>query len=344
AAPLLEESDSRFAESDSSACASLLHASNEAALQPVRDSAQTDADASPDAAASCGNALAEPAGSGGAETFADDARYADTDLAGPVGAVGIAIEGVSFAYDDGRTVLDGVSLEIPPGQKVAVLGRSGSGKSTLASLIRGDLTPTSGSIRIDGTHVSQIGEDVFRYIGVVQQEAYLFNRTLRDNLLIGREDATDEEVWAALDAVELGEMARRLPQGLDTMVDEAGLRFSGGERHRIALARVLLAHVPVILLDEPTVGLDPLTENALLDTLFSSMADKTFVMITHHLQGIERFDRVVFIEDGRIERDGSPADLHATSERSRALRSFDRGIDAEPALRRIPSRCNSSII
>ena len=240
--------------------------------------------------------------------------------------VGIDIEKVSFAHLGERKVLNKLSLSIAPGEKVAILGRSGSGKSTLASLIRGDLECSAGSIRIDGTEVGQLAGHVHEYIGVVQQNAYLFNRTLRDNLRLGREDATDEEIWAAIDAVELTDMVKRLPKDLDTMVDEAGMRFSGGERHRIALARVLLSRVGCILLDEPTVGLDPITEAALLDTLFKIAANKTLVMITHHLQDIERFDRVIFIEDGSIEMDGTPAELAQSNERFRALRSFDFGL------------------
>lgn len=253
----------------------------------------------------------------------DQAQLLETEQIKPVE---IAITNVSFAYEEQREVLQNVTLQIPAGQKIAILGRSGSGKSTLASLIRGDLTPTTGSITIDGIPVSELNETIPHYIGVVQQSAYLFNRTLRDNLRIGREDATDEEIWAALDAVELRDMVSRLPKGLDTMVDEAGLRFSGGERHRIALARVLLAHVPVILLDEPTVGLDPITESSLLETLFKIATNKTLVMVTHHLQDIERFDRVIFIEDGKLVLDGSPAQLQQTNERFRTLRSFDFGI------------------
>lgn len=248
------------------------------------------------------------------------------DIQGKIDPVRITIKDVSFAYEGKKLVLDGVSIDIAPGSKVAILGRSGSGKSTLASLIRGDLTPDAGRVLIDGTPADELGDAMPHTLGVVQQNAYLFNRTLRENLQIGRENATDEDIWAALNAVELGSMARSLPKGLDTMVDEAGMRFSGGERHRIALARVLLSRTGAILLDEPTVGLDPITESALLETLFKIAENKTLVMITHHLQDIERFDRVIFIEDGKVEMDGSPAELAQTNERFRNLRQFDFGV------------------
>lgn len=262
--------------------------------------------------------------SGTNETLADSSTT--YDIQGKIDPVRITIKNVAFAYEGEKLVLDGVSIDIAPGSKVAILGRSGSGKSTLARLIRGDEEPTQGEILIDGKPAHELDEAMPHTIGVVQQSAYLFNRTLRENLQIGREDATDEEIWAALDAVELGQMARALPKGLDTMVDEAGMRFSGGERHRITLARVLLSRTGAILLDEPTVGLDPITESALLETLFKIAAHKTLVMITHHLQDIERFDRVIFIEDGKVEMDGSPAELAQTNERFRNLRQFDFGI------------------
>lgn len=241
-------------------------------------------------------------------------------------AVRVHVRNVAYTYPSGsRRVLDGVELDIPAGQHVAVLGRSGSGKSTLALLLRGDAVPDEGSVTVDGRHPSDMGEASARYLSVVQQQPYLFNRTLRENLLIARPNATEDQLRAALRDVGLEGLLARLPQGLDTLVDEAGTRFSGGERHRIALARVLLADAPAVLLDEPTVGLDPITEQALMDTLQRTFAQKTLIMITHHLQGIESFDRVVFLEDGRIVLDGSPEQLARTSKRYCRLLSFDRG-------------------
>ena len=200
-----------------------------------------------------------------------------------------------------RDVLRGLSLTVPQGQRVAVLGRSGAGKSTLASLVRGDIRPDAGGVTLGGSPTADLGDEAAKWIGVIQQRTYLFNMTLRDNLRIGREDATDDEVWDALGRVGLRSMAERLPNGLDTLVDEAGLRFSGGERHRVALAR------------------------ALLDDLFEALAGKTVIMITHHLAGVDAMDRVVFVEDGRIALDGAPDELARTSERYRRLLAFDRG-------------------
>ena len=148
-----------------------------------------------------------------------------------------------------------------------------------------------------------------------------------ENLRVASPEASEEQVRAALEAVGLGTLLKRLPQGLQTMVDEAGLRFSGGERHRVALARVLLQDAPVVLLDEPTVGLDPVTEASLLRGVFEVLEGKTVVMVTHHLMGVESMDRIVFIEEGRVVLEGPPARLEATSERYRRLLAMDRGLE-----------------
>ena len=161
----------------------------------------------------------------------------------------------------------------------------------------------------------------------MQQSSYLFAQTLRGNLKVGNPKVTDDQAIKVLQEVCLQPLLDRLPDGLDTPVDEAGLRFSGGERQRIALARLLLAQTPVVLLDEPTVSLDPLTEAKLLDTAFEVLADHTVIMVTHHLCGIEHMDRVVLVQDGGILLDGSPQELAKTSELFQRLLSFDRGLE-----------------
>lgn len=247
----------------------------------------------------------------------------------------LRVDDVAFAYPGTeRRVIDGLTLHIEPGQHVAVLGRSGSGKSTLASLVRGDLRPDEGSVTLGGVPTAELGDAAARYFGVIQQRTYLFNTTLRDNLRIGDPHAADEDIARVLERVGLGPLLARLPEGLDTLVDEEGLRFSGGERHRIALARVLLQDAPVAILDEPTVGLDPRTERAVLDTFLEALADKTLIMITHHLPGVAGMDRVVFLEDGRVKRDGTvlmdapPVQLAQESPHYRRLLAFDRGAHA----------------
>ncbi|MGI6590546.1 MAG: thiol reductant ABC exporter subunit CydC [Eggerthellaceae bacterium] len=242
-------------------------------------------------------------------------------------AIRICAKDLTFSYGpDSPPVVSNVNLDIAPGQHVAILGRSGVGKSTLASLLCGNLAPSAGTVSVDGHDACSLDPYTARFISLVQQQPYLFNRTLRDNLLIASPDAGDGELIAALHAVGLTELMDRLPKGLDTLVDEAGTRFSGGERHRIALARVLLANAPAVLLDEPTVGLDPVTEAALIEAFQQTLAGKTLIVITHHLQGIESFDRVIFLADGGIALDGSPAELERTSAHYRRLLAFDRGI------------------
>lgn len=273
------------------------------------------------------NDLPEP-GDGGAPEPAADAAAAGAALRPPAprGALDIRLEGVRFGYEgSGEEVLRGIDLEIPFGQKVAVLGRSGAGKSTLAGLIRGDLAPQQGEATLGGVPCAAFGDGMARYLGVIQQRTYLFNATLLDNLRIGNPDASEDEVREALVRVGLETLLERLPQGLLTMVDEAGMRFSGGERHRIALARVLLQGAPVVLLDEPFAALDSLTEQALLDTLLKVFADRTLILITHHLQGASRLDRVVFLADGGVSLDGAPADLERESAYYRRLLALDRG-------------------
>ena len=225
-----------------------------------------------------------------------------------------------------KMILRGLNLDVKPGEKLAILGRSGAGKSTLASLIRGDRKPTSGTVTLNNVPTDEFGDAISNYIGIVHQSPYLFHTTILNNIRLGNEDATEKQVWDVLERVGLATMIRRLPKGLHTMVDEAGLRFSGGERHRLSLARILLKDAPIILLDEPTVGLDPVTEEKVIETFMKQLQGKTLIWITHHLQGIEMMDQVVFIENGKISMQGSPAELQKTNEHYRALKKADEGI------------------
>lgn len=236
------------------------------------------------------------------------------------------IQNLHYTYPGtSKEVLRGLDLSISAGQKVAILGKSGSGKSTLASLIRGDRQPSTGDVTLAGIPTNNYKDRISKYIGVINQRPYLFNTTILNNLRIGNENATVDDVWQILDQVGLRQMVESLPQGLETMVDSAGLRFSGGERHRLALARILLANTPIVLLDEPTVGLDPVTEREVMDTFFGNLEGKTLIWITHHLQGIDAMDRVIFIEDGELVMDGHPAGLAKTNERYQRLKAIDEG-------------------
>ena len=239
----------------------------------------------------------------------------------------LRVSHLAFQYEgETKQVLKDINLDIRAGDKLAILGRSGSGKSTLAHLLRGDLTPTAGRVALNGVAATALGDTISHYIGVIHQSPYLFNTTILNNLRLGREDASLDEVWQVLERVGLKTLVASLPSGLNTMVDSAGLRFSGGERHRLALARILLSRVPIIILDEPTVGLDPITEQRLLETFFTQLTDQTVIWITHHLQGVDLMDRVVFIEDGQLTMSGSPDELARSSAHYRELRRIDQGI------------------
>lgn len=238
----------------------------------------------------------------------------------------IRFENVTFSYPGtNRPVLRNLSLAIPHGGVVAVLGRSGAGKSTFTSLLRGEGAPDSGRIFVGDTDTACQEFSAMRLVGVIQQNPHIFNQSLRENLLIGKGNATDDELWDALERVGLRPRAEQLPNGLDTVIDESGKSFSGGERHRIALARILLSKPAIVILDEPFAGLDPATEQALLETMLSVLEGSTVLLITHHLQGVSHADRVLFFENGSIAMDGSPAELERSNERYRTLLAFDSG-------------------
>lgn len=247
------------------------------------------------------------------------------------GAFTITIKHLQYRYEkNAPLVLNGIDLTIKPGEKLAILGRSGTGKSTLLSLLRGDLTPVSGSIKISNQtaelNAFELGDAAASIFGVINQRPYLFNTTIANNLRLGNEDADDEQLIEALKRVGLWEMVSRLPEKMDTPVSEAGLRFSGGERHRLALARILLHDAPIVLLDEPTVGLDPITERQVIETIQTQLQDRTLIWVTHHLQGVENMDQVIFIENGHLKLQGSPTELWQQSEYYRQLLSADQGI------------------
>ena len=173
--------------------------------------------------------------------------------------------------------------------------------------------------------IDQLQAQRAQLFGVLDQQPYLFNTTVMNNVRLGNLQATDDDVRAAVKAVELDELISRLPDGYNTQVQEAGSRFSGGERQRLSLARILLQDAPIIILDEPTVSLDPITEQHLLDTVFKVLHDKTIIWVTHHLAGINHVDQVRFIEHGQFDMQGSPQDLYQNNARFRALYDLDRG-------------------
>lgn len=239
----------------------------------------------------------------------------------------IELNNVYYRYEgESKDALRQISLSIPQGKKIAILGKSGAGKSTLIQLLLGALSPTSGKIEINGYAPQQYGENIFDMVSVLNQKPYLFATSVKNNIRLGNQDATNEEIEKVIKQVQLDEYIHSLPRGMNTGMEESGQRFSGGERQRIALARILLKNTPIVILDEPTVGLDPQTERRLLDTIFASLKDKTIIWVTHHLIGIEKMDEVLFFDNGNITMNGSHEELMASNERYQQLYRLDKGI------------------
>jgi ATP-binding cassette subfamily B protein len=222
----------------------------------------------------------------------------------------VELDDVSFAYIDGVTVLDHVTLTIEPGETFAFVGATGSGKSTMAKLVTRFHDPTAGAVRIDGHDLRDVTLASLRsQLGVVPQEAFLFATTIRDNVAFGRPDAGDDEVRAACDAVGLGDVLDRLPHGIDTVVHERGVSLSSGERQLLALARAFLARPRVLVLDEATSSLDLESETVVERALDAVLEGRTAIVIAHRLATAMRADRIAVVEAGRIVELGSPAEL-----------------------------------
>lgn len=247
------------------------------------------------------------------EDFSASGKEQSESIAPVSSVASIEINLLSFRYpNQERNAIDDVHLSIPHGKKIAVLGKSGAGKSTLIKLLLGELTPQAGTVQINGYSPSEYGERIYDMVGVLNQKPYLFATSVENNIRLGKGSATKEEVERVIQQVKLDKYIHSLPYGMQTFMEEAGERFSGGERQRIALARILLKNTPIVILDEPTVGLDPVTERDVMETIFESLHDKTVIWITHHLAGMEKMDEIVFLDEGTVRMRGSHEELLKT--------------------------------
>jgi ABC-type multidrug transport system fused ATPase/permease subunit len=253
----------------------------------------------------------------------------------PEGPVSVEFDAVEFAYPsadkvslasleevavldhrESGEVLHGISFRVEPGEVVALVGSSGSGKSTIASLVPRLYDVDQGAVRLSGVDVRALSFDTIRdTVGLVTQDGHLFHDTVRENLLLARPDATDDELWDALEQSRLDRLVRNLPDGLDTVVGERGYRFSGGERQRLTIARILLAQPRVVILDEATAHLDSTSEAEVQAALRGALLGRTAIVIAHRLSTIRDADTILVIERGRIAERGSHFELLAANGR-----------------------------
>lgn len=222
----------------------------------------------------------------------------------------IEFKDISFSYDEGKEVLHHINFKAPPGSVTALVGSSGSGKSTIASLAASFLNPTSGTITVDGEDITKVNLNSYRQnLGVVLQDDFLFEGTIRENILFPRPDSTEEELLEAVKGAYVDEFTDRFDDGLNTVIGERGVKLSGGQRQRISIARALLANPKVILLDEATSNLDTESEAFIQKSLNILMENRTTFVIAHRLSTIRQADQILVVEEGSIVERGTHDDL-----------------------------------
>ena len=236
-------------------------------------------------------------------------EYVDNDSSHDVSPM-IRVQSLSFAYDV-LPIYDGLDLSIQKSEKVAIVGPSGSGKSTLFALLQGWYT-FSGTISIEGSDTRMLSENQLQsYMAYATQDIYVFHATIGDNIRLAKPSATEEDLWQALEAVQLADWVRTLPKGLRTMVGQGGMGLSGGQRQRLGMARLYLRDAEILLLDEPLEGLDQVTRHLVQDQLHTLFQGKTVLYITHHIEQLHEMDRILFLEQGRIVESGTYESLLA---------------------------------
>jgi ATP-binding cassette subfamily C protein CydCD len=242
-----------------------------------------------------------------AEPAVEDIRDSKLDIR----SSNIKLSNVSFSYpDQSIPALQHITFDIPEGKSIAIVGPSGAGKSTIANLLLRFWDYEMGEITLGGVSLGALNqEDVRNRIALVSQNSYFFNTSIRENLRLARRSVSQEEMESAARAAQIHEFIESLPKRYDTLIGEQGLRLSGGERQRLAIARALLKEAPILIFDEPTANLDPLTENDVLATLFETMRRKTSLLITHRLVGLENVDEILVMDKGRIVEQGTHKEL-----------------------------------
>jgi len=242
------------------------------------------------------------------------AEVVDAPGATPLAVTGghVRFEDVRFAYEGERPILKGIDIDVPAGTTLAIVGPSGAGKSTIARLLYRFYDLSGGRITIDGQDIAHVTQQSLRAaIGIVPQDTVLFNDTIGYNIGYGRAGAAAEEIRAAARGAAIDRLVDALPQGYDSEVGERGLKLSGGEKQRVAIARTLLKDPPILILDEATSALDSRTEAEILDTLGAVAARRTTITIAHRLSTIVDADQIVVLEAGRVVERGTHAGLMA---------------------------------
>jgi ATP-binding cassette subfamily B protein len=249
----------------------------------------------------------------------------------------VTFEDVRFGYDARREILHGISFEIPPGHRVAVVGHSGSGKSTLARLLYRFYDISGGAIRIDGRDIREVGQDSVRgAIGIVPQDTVLFNDTIRYNIRYGRPSATDAEVEAAAAAAHIHVFIASLPDGYESAVGERGLKLSGGEKQRVAIARALLKNPAILIFDEATSALDSASEKAIQSELDRIAVGRTTLIIAHRLSTVMDAHQILVMDAGRVVERGSHAELVARDGHYAAMWRLQQRAADSPASTQAP--------